>query len=138
VGSGGQMASMTQGLRPSVVANRFSQQVQPAVAADTQVNTQPALTAVDAAGLAKSDPVALSATEPVAATAAPPESTVAAAGAGQVEVILPTRSIFSDPRQNSMWHEGERIRALYGEGGLSAWQSDQYLKSLGLTPYTFK
>jgi len=44
---------------------------------------------------------------------------------------VPASAFWSNPAQNALWHEGERIRALYGEGALLAWGRDQYLKSQG-------
>lgn len=61
--------------------------------------------------------------DPTSASSSPstqPESTV-----------QPQPNRLADGR-DARWYEGEMVRALYGEGALSAWGRDQYVKSLGL------
>jgi hypothetical protein len=53
-----------------------------------------------------------------------PDSSPGAAVQNNVAAAL------TSPTQNAFWREGERIRALYGDAGLFAWQQDQHLKSL--------
>jgi hypothetical protein len=110
----------------SVVAPRFLERPR----LDSTAPSGPATTVLEASASAPTTPVESKPVDLVGSPSADSTTGETVTGATQNGAGDRSGGLLSNAGKTEFWHEGERIRALYGDAGLFAWQRDQYLKSL--------